>query len=209
MYQSVDDIEDGQDEKPEKEAGRLKLVAGLLVGVSILAGVAIFSSTEKPETDPGELVSKEQYEIYTKALSEPHPALRRARLLDFVQNYPDHDRRAAANAQLAVIQRADDRDWLSLQDIIYDPVQSRPAKLAALDLYEEMWGSVLLGGREEEVFTLRESLEVEPDVRPEEPEEGPDFTPEPDQFDESIDDTKLAIRRGPCGAASKPKSCLC
>lgn len=192
MYSSVDDIEEEKAEATTRGAGRLKIVAGLLLGVAVLAFVAIFSTSEKQAPDPGAIVQTEQYAIYTKALGAPHPALRRARLLDFVQNYPDHDRKDAAEAQLTIIQQADDRDWLSLQEIIFDPAQSRPAKLAALDLYEEMWGSVLLGSRETEVLELRDRLQ-EADVSTTEPEKtGEDFTPPPDKFDESIDGTSLA-----------------
>lgn len=192
MYQSVDEHEDEVPGEIKKDTSRLKIIAGILIGVAILAGVAIFSSSEKPGEDPAVQASAEQYNIYIKALREPHPALRRARLLDFINNYPDHDRNTAAEAQLSVIQQADDRDWLSVQEIIFEPTQSRPAKLAALDLYEEMWGSVLLGSREAEVLELREQLEKEPEVVTPDDEVGEDFTPQPDKFDDSIDDTKLA-----------------
>jgi len=192
MYQSVDENEDGETGKAAKETGRLKIIAALLVGMAILALVAIFSSSEKTVADPAIEADSEQYAIYTKALGEPHPALRRARLLDFVQNYPEHERKASAQAQLAVIQQADNKDWLSLQGIIFDPSQSQPAKLAALDLYEEMWGSVLLGSRESEVTELRDRLSQDPEQVEKTAENQEDFTPAPDKFDESIDGTQLA-----------------
>lgn len=192
MYQSVDDIEENDGKSAGKEVGRLKLIAALLVGLAILAAVAIFSSGQKPDIDPQKIASAEQYEIYFKALGEPKPALRRARLLDFIQNYPDHERGRAAQAQLDVIQQADDLDWFSLQEIIFDPGQSKPAKLAALDLYEDMWGSMLLGGREDEVAELREQFETTTEPESETPENPIDFTPEPDQFSEEISGTKLA-----------------
>lgn len=196
MYQSVDEHEEAETGEVTKETSRLKIIASILIGVAILAAVAIFSSSEKPRIDPAIQASAEQYAIYTKALGEPHPALRRARLLDFIKNYPDHDRIMAAEAQLSVIQNADDRDWLSVQEIIFEPTQSRPAKLAALDLYEEMWGSVLLGSREKDVLELRATLENVPEIQNlndnNNANSGEDFTPKPDKFDESIDGTKLA-----------------
>ncbi len=192
MYQSVEEHDEEKPGEVTKETSRLKIIAGILIGVAILAAVAMFAAPEKPAEDPSELASLEQYAIYTKALGEPDPALRRARLLDFINNYPNHGRRQAAEAQLTIIQQADDQDWLSLQEIIFEPSQSRPAKLAALDLYEEMWGSVLLGGRETEVFELRQQLENETDVQGLNESTGEDFTPQPDKFDASIDGTKLA-----------------
>ena len=192
MYQSVDEHEEDETGTVSEETSRLKIIAGILVGVAILAGVAIFSASNQPDVNPALETSADQYAIYTKALSEPHPALRRARLLDFINNYPDHERKPAAEAQLAIIQQADDRDWLSLQEVIFEPSQSKPAKIAALDLYEEMWGSVLLGSRETEVLELREQLDKETEPPEEQDDSGEDFTPQPDKFDASIDGTKLA-----------------
>ncbi len=192
MYQSIDDIEDDGGADNSESVRRSKIFIGLLIGLAVLIAVGMFSNHRKIDTDPRAAEMTEQYNVYAKALAEPHPALRRARLLDFVQSYPDHDRRLAAEAQLDVIQQADDQDWLSLQEIIFDPAQSPPVKLAALDLYEEMWGSVLLGGREDEVLDLREQLSSEPEAMAAIEVEVQDFTPQPDKFDDKIDNTQLA-----------------
>lgn len=192
MYQSVDDIEEESGAENTKDVSRLKLIVALLIGLGVLIAVAIYSSNRSSDGNPTIEATAEQYGIYARALSEPHPALRRARLLDFAQSYPDHDRKEAAEAQLAVIQQADDKDWLSLQEIIFDPVQTTPVKIAALDLYEEMWGSVLLGGREDDVKALRERLIATPEEEPAIQEDNQDFTPEPDKFDDKIDGTQLA-----------------
>ncbi len=192
MYQSIDDIEDEGGADIQESVGRSKLFIGLLIGLAILIVVGMFSNNRKSVIDPDVTAAAEQYDVYVRALAEPHPALRRARLLDFVQTYPDHDRRNAAQAQLDVIQQADDQDWLSLQEIIFDPTQNAPVKLAALDLYEEMWGSVLLGGREEEVVELREGLTSQPENIAAIEEEPQDFSPKPDKFDDRIDNTQLA-----------------
>ena len=192
MYQSVDDNEEIEEKNASKDVGRLKLLAALIVGVAVLAAVAVFSSSNTIVNDVETIATAEQYDIYFKALGEPEPALRRARLLDFVQNYPDHDRRKAAEAQLSVIQQADDMDWFSLNEIIFDPGQSKPAKLAAIDLYEDMWGATLLGGREDEVMSLREQLTTENDPAKDPSEKDIDFTPKPDKFGEDISGTELA-----------------
>lgn len=201
MYQSVDDIED-DGQKPEKPAQRKKLVPLVLTAIVLLALIAFFLPKEEA-LEPEEVeTGAEIYAVYTKAISEPQPALRRARLLDFIGNYPKHDRVSAAKAQLSVIQNADDQAWLSVQEIIYDPRQGNTSKLAALELYDEMWSSVLLGGREAELSELRERLESGEDLIIGEVLDGEtteasdlekqDFTPPPDVFDASIDGTQLA-----------------
>ncbi len=197
MYQSVDDNDEAA-HKPEEKPGRAKLASILLIGIALIALIAFFLPKEAPIESEDVESGEEIYSVYTRALSEPLPALRRARLLDFVGNYPEHDRVDAAKAQLAVIQKSDDEAWLSLQEIIYDPKQSRPMKLAALDLYDELWSSILLGGREQEVLDLRARLESDKPLfeetieTPENELVKEDFTPEPDVFDSSIDSTQLA-----------------
>jgi len=193
MYQSVDDIEAGTENETRKEVNRLKVGAAVIVGIAMLVLVTVFSAKPSTTDETDEQSLAQQYAVYTKAITELHPALRRARLLDFVQNHPGHSRAATAQAQAAIIQQADDKDWLALQDIVFDPIQTQPAKIAALDLYEEMWGAVLLGSREEDVAALRQSLESGDEDNSESTgEKTEDFTPQKDRFDDSIDGTKLA-----------------
>ena len=196
MYDEVDEIEGDIDasQTAPKLSPSQKLQGLGVIGAALLTIFIVFSHQET-DIEPDEVeTSSEIYAIYTKALSEPQPALRRARLLDFVENYADHDRVDAAKAQLSVIQNADDQDWLSVQEIIFDPRQIYPAKLAALGLYEDIWSPVLLGGREDEVETLKSRLESgEPIIEVTEPTDNTeDFTPPPDTFDASIDGTQLA-----------------
>lgn len=196
MYDEVDEIEGDIDASPTapKIPTGLKLVGLGVIGAALLTSLVVFTNQD-PEIEPDEVESNSEiYAVYTKALSEPQPALRRARLLDFVENYSEHDRVGAAKAQLSVIQNADDQAWLSVQEIIYDPRQIYPAKLAAIGLYEDIWNPVLLGGREDEVKTLKSRLESgEPIIEvTETPDDTEDFTPPPDTFDASIDGTQLA-----------------
>ncbi|NNE58622.1 MAG: hypothetical protein HKN36_10985 [Hellea sp.] len=193
MYQDVDAIEETGD-KPAARQGvtRLKISVVILLGMALLLGAILFSGNSKPIATVDADIEAAQYADYAKALSERDPALRRARLVDFIENYPRHDRVSAAKAQLDVINAADDRDWASLTDVIYNPANSRPVKLAAIDLYEDLWGSHLLGSRETDIADLRDKVkEKEP---PEDPEIATriDFTPRTDKFDKSIDGSQMA-----------------
>lgn len=198
MYQSVDDIEDSEDGAPKKGIGvvRLKMIALILVIIALLLVLIMVSSLSKQRTPATPDQSAEQYQVYRQAIAEQDPAIRRARLLDFVQTYPRHNRAAAAKAQLSVIEKADENDWASVTEVFYDPNQSKPGKLAALELYEKLWGSNLLGGRQDEIVFLKKSIgalqdTIDPSDDPVE-DEKQDFAPPPDKFDDSVSGTEMA-----------------
>ena len=194
MYQEIDDIEDLQSDKPTKTGlNRLKVFTLILIGIGVLIFATIATGPEIDSPDPGP-TEDDIYAVYTKALIEPQPALRRARLIDFIETFPDHDRIQAAKVQLSVINEADDKDWASLTEVVYDPANSVPVKLAAIELYDELWGSHLLGSREADLARLRDTVQESFDEAPSsDNEEGQlNFEPEPDQFDPSIDDAEMA-----------------
>jgi len=195
MYQDVDDIDEIEDETgtPNKIA-RLKIIALVLSVIGLLLLVMMFSSISKQRRPLETGQNAEQYKVYTQAISETDPSLRRARLIDFIQTYPRHDRITAAETQLAVIESADEQDWASVTEVFYDPDQSKPAKLAALELYEDLWGSDLLGGREDEIEALKVSIGAIPDPIKSDAQapEKQDFTPEPDRFDDNVSGTIMA-----------------
>jgi len=75
--------------------------------------------------------------------------------------------------------------------------------LQAIDLYEDIWGKELLGGRSEELTRLKtlftpEDENAQPSAK-EEDDEKPDFTPGKDKFDPKIDGSVMA------GAAVVPR----
>jgi len=193
MYQDVDAIEEtGSEIESRRGVTRLKISVIILLGVALLLGAILFSGDSKPSPIANENIEAEQYADYTKALSERDPALRRARLVDFISNSPEHDRVPAAKAQLDVINAADDADWASLTEVIYNPANSRPVKLAAIDLYEDLWGSHLLGSREADIADLRNRIDEKEEPETTENAAKIDFTPGKDKFDQSIDSTKMA-----------------
>ncbi len=197
MYQSVDDINDAEESviPPKKALNRLKVSVLILFGIVLLILAAIYSAqTQRSNNAPPDQTA-EHYAVYTKAMTETDPALRRARLLDFIQTYPKHGRLLAAKAQLSVIQATEAKDWASLTDVVYNPIQSEPVKLAALDLYEDIWGTQLLGGREHDLIRLKALLGEEVILKQEDGEEldeTKDFTPPPDKFDDSVNGDEMA-----------------
>ncbi|MGB3457253.1 MAG: hypothetical protein WBA35_12910, partial [Litorimonas sp.] len=107
MYQSIEDepaCETDADAAPNGPKPRLPWVVGGVVLVALLlagwtlAGLERGSGTvEAAGADPAVRTA------YLNALSESDPALRRARLTDFLSQHPEHERVAAVQAQLGVL----------------------------------------------------------------------------------------------------------
>ncbi len=198
MYQSVDDIEEQDEERSGKTVNRLKVLTMILLGLTLLGAIAIWSSENRRVVVESDDDAKAVLKLYGKALTETSPALRRARLIDFINTYPDHDRIPAAKAQLEVINSAEAKDWAALTQVVYNTSTSEPVKLAALGLYEDIWGTQLLGGREADMEAVKLALGQEIPVKTDDDEEDSeiiepqDFTPPPDQFDDAVSDTEMA-----------------
>ena len=160
MYQTIDEAD-------EVEAGELRrrgssrwILASMAVAFATLAFITFMSMPSGPSerTDATDMDTRE---IYLAALSEPSPALRRARLADFAQTYPDDPRSGAVRAQLSVLNAREASDWAEVTDVLYDRSLGNLDRLAELDSYEAKWGANLLGGRADEIARLREDLQKE------------------------------------------------
>ena len=163
MYQVIDDPE-------EEEEGRNGFsIWPFLIG-AILAAIVFFFvwlfSPGKPAQAGQTIETPAARSAYLTAISEPTPALRRARLLDFQNAYPDSDRQGAISEQLEIIQRAELRDWESLTNIAYDVRAEGDDKREALLAYEKKWDRNLIGGRGEEVDTLQTEIEQTETAQP-------------------------------------------
>ncbi len=195
MYQDVDDIDEIEEEavSPNKVA-RLKMIALVLSVIVLLMLVMMFSSISKQRNPIEPDYASEQNEIYKTALSESDLPLRRARLIDFIKTYPNHNRIKEAQSAVNEINQADEKDWASVTEVFYDPVQSKPTKMAALELYEDLWGSELLGSRDEEIAALKVLIgELPPPALSiDESSETQDFTPPIDQFSDDVSGTIMA-----------------
>ncbi len=157
MYQVIDDPEE---ETIEPRAGFS--VFPILIG-ALLAGVVFFvvwlASPGQPTT-PGQTIdTPASRATYLTALKDSRPAFRRARLLDYQRAYPDTDRANAIQDQLDVINASEQRDWDSLTRVIYDVRAKLDDKQTALTSYEAKWDGSLMGGRGDELNTLRAAID--------------------------------------------------
>lgn len=157
MYQMIDDPEE------EERAGRKRVsILPFFIGAILAALVFFFVWL----ASPGQSVSTGQSvetpasrAAYLTALGETTPALRRARLIDYQRTYPDTDRKDAIQDQLDVINAAEQQDWESVTRAVYDVRSEAEEKDAALLSYETKWNGSLLGGRGDELDTLRDAID--------------------------------------------------
>jgi len=156
MYQVIDDPE----EENRYESGFS--IWPFLIG-AVLAGIVFFFvwvMSPGSQTQPGETIETPLARAeYLKAISEPTPALRRARLLDYQRAYPETDRGYAIADQLEVIQRTELADWEKLTAKVYDVRADADEKREALIEYETKWNRALLGGRGEELDVLTTEID--------------------------------------------------
>ncbi len=167
MYDQLDDIEDITDAPiNEQRARRVWVIWGLCAAIVILAGAALITSqrAQTPVLDFDAI--KAEQAAYKAAITAPSPAVRRARLTDFITTYEDSDRKNAAAAQLRVLSEAEAKDWADLTHKIFDVDQSTNAKLLALETYETLWDTALLGGRAQAAMRIRKILSAETGALP-------------------------------------------
>lgn len=156
VYQSIDDQQDEQDvSKPSRNG--LIWVAATLGLCTVIAIVYLTSPGVSVPQEPDDF-TKAELATYRKAISETRAPMRRARLQDFLTTYPHSERTPAVQAQLDVITNFEATQWIKVTNIIYDPKLATADKLTALENYETKWGGALLGGRQDEIKTIRESL---------------------------------------------------
>ncbi len=160
VYQSIDDspAPDGPDAAGR---GRPWLWAALAAVLLILAAAWLLRPAPQTGTTDPIMPEPEARQNYLKALGEQNPALRRARLTDFLTQHPDNPRSPAARAQLAVLDGAADKDWQATLTTAYDPRIAVETRLAAVEAYRESWGRYL-GARDGEIEALVEDIRTTP-----------------------------------------------
>ena len=156
VYQSIDDPQDEQDVSKPSRNGFI-WVAATLGLCAVIAIVYLTSPGVSVPQEPDDF-TKAELTTYRKAISETRAPMRRARLQDFLTTYPHSERTPAVQAQLDVITNFEATQWIKVTNIIYDSKLETADKLTALEAYEAKWGGALLGGRQDEIKTIRESL---------------------------------------------------
>ena len=158
MYQSIDDPQDevAASKRHAKYKGLIWLAT--LLGLAAISAIIYWTTPKVPTPEKVEDFSRAEQVTYRKAISETQAPMRRARLQDFLTTYPNSDRIPAVKAQLEVIQTFESDQWIVLSDIIYNPRLPKASKIEALDTYSSKWDGALLGGRSEEIKSIRETL---------------------------------------------------
>lgn len=154
MYQTIDDNEN---EAVRSRTGAWPFIIGVGLLLAIIAVVYVNSPGPAADLSPIE-IDEIATDAYRKAISEQNPALRRARLNDYLLTIENGPHENAVLAQLDVINRYELEDWETLQAIVYSLRSSPSNKESALEDYEAKWGSNLLGARDEELIRLREDI---------------------------------------------------
>ena len=165
MYQSIDDP---QEELDALERGDKRVVIWLLTAIclGLVFAIVYWTSPGPKAVQPKDDILLAEQTTYRKAISETRVAMRRARLQDFVTTYPESPYLRAVEAQLDVINAHETKEWIDVTDIAFTPEAKRDDKLAVLKAFETEWGGALLGGRDNEIQTLREEILETKDVEP-------------------------------------------
>lgn len=164
MYETIEEADDGQEPPKDAPPRRRRAAFAMLVCFGLLGAAALYAGRGEPSGQIDQDAMAAELTAYRAALTDPSAALRRARLTDFLKAHPQSPRITAVKAQLQVIAQAEARDWSALSHIIFDTQQDAETKLAALDRYEAIWDTSLLGGRASDVNGFRESLSGEDQI---------------------------------------------
>lgn len=163
MYQSIDN-EDAAETAPETGLATAWLWSSAFAGLSLIVIVGwLYSTTLNASVGQSDPISPEPEArlTYLRALSETDPALRRARLTDFLSQYPSNPRNRAVQAQLGVLDAAADRDWQATLTTAYDPRVEKDQRRTAVAAYQAQWGRYL-GARDREIEQLLADITAMP-----------------------------------------------
>ncbi|MEP6343199.1 MAG: TonB family protein [Maricaulaceae bacterium] len=200
MYQKIDDIEEMPVKPQATPSNRrwLLLVAAILF--SIIVGATIWTYTQKSSPLSHSADQPQTSELFQRIQAEPRKSVRRARLIDFTQTYPEAPMIHGAKQQLRVMNVYEARDWAALSDIMFDDKLSQTDKFFEIEKYVELWGEGLVGSRDEELAAFRATLatlDVTTDV---DRKHKPEGSPIPDD----IDGTQMAGGHKPPPARPTP-----
>jgi hypothetical protein len=157
VYQSIDDNPNNESPVEKRPLNFWPLIIGLGFIASVWGTVHALR-LDQPVNRLKIDLSQAGDQIYRKALAEPNPALRRARLNDYVMTFKKGQHESAALGQIDVINRYEISDWDILQDKIYNSDLKKAAKLDALNVFEANWGGSYIGTREDDIDRLRKEI---------------------------------------------------
>jgi len=139
----------------------------LIIAIAMTAFALSYVSNQAAQPQEAAQTSSEAAKTaYLKSIGEQNAALRRARLQDFLKEYPLDTRRRAAQAQLDLMNAYETRDWNYITKIAYEDGLSHEERLNVVDNYSQHWGGDLLGGRGKDIEDLRARITDLPDRVP-------------------------------------------
>ena len=166
MYQEIDSPDENESESTTQTPKRVLIGLAFLLGLCLLITAILIFSRGNHTTGPDEAALEREQAAYFGAISHSEPAMRRARLMDFINSHPDSARKNPAKALLSVIDIRESADWAALSHTTFDPDKTAADKQFKLEDYERKWNPGLLGGRADEIARLRETLSSDPEVFP-------------------------------------------
>ena len=158
MYQKIDDIQETTAEPQPTSSARGWLTFFVFIGFSAILASAIWAYNHKAEPLKHSADQAELTDLFQRIQAEPRKSIRRARLIDYTQNYPDSPVINGAKQQLRVMNEYEARDWAALSDIMFEDPLTPTDKAFALERYIDLWGEGLAGSRDDDLAAFRANL---------------------------------------------------
>jgi TonB family protein len=133
-----------------------------LIMMGLAAGIAAVMLSQY-QAPPVVIHPAEQADVtqaFRRIQAETRPAIRRALLVDYVENYPQSPIINGAQQQLRVMNTYEASDWAKLSDIMFSEDLTALDKDFALNRYVDLWGEGLVGSRDEEVTAFKAALDA-------------------------------------------------
>ena len=164
MYQKIDEI-DGPDmaiapqAKENGTTARRWLLACVIIGFLAMLAATIWKLSQDPIVLSHPADQTDAVTAFNKVQAEPRAAVRRARLIDFVQTHPNSPVINSARQQLRVMNEYESDDWAALSDAMFSDVLSPIDKRVALEHYTTQWGEGLVGSRDTDIESYKSELD--------------------------------------------------
>jgi len=163
MYQKIDDIDAHDTAAPQqtddtRSATRAWLMVCVILGFSAMLAGTIWKLSLKPLELTHPAAQPSAIAAFNTVQSEPRASVRRARLIDFVQNHTDSPVINSARQQLRIMDEYEASDWAAVSNAMFSDALSPLEKRLSLDRYISQWGEGLVGSRDEKVKAYKSEL---------------------------------------------------
>jgi len=160
MYQTIDEINPDSEATPPPQTARYFISLIVLIGFGIMLGAAIWAYNQDNSITPHPSQQSEAIDGFRRIQAEPRRAIRRARLIDYINAHPQSPVLSSAKQQLRVMNDYEAEDWARLSDIMFDDTLTALDQQFALERYIALWGEGLVGSRDSDISAFKSSLET-------------------------------------------------